>query len=150
MAEAADTGSETSILKLLGAGRLLKPGGVSPREIRSALRKGLPFSTLESFRRHADLSLPELTALLGIPERTVARRKEAKRLTPSESDRLYRVARALAHAESTLGDPHKATVWLKRPNRALGDEIPLTLLDTDVGARQVEGVLLRIAHGIYS
>jgi putative toxin-antitoxin system antitoxin component (TIGR02293 family) len=114
------------------------------------LRKGLPYSTLEAFRKHADLSLGELTSILGIPERTLARRKEANHLTPSESDRLYRVARSLAHAQSVLGDADKASAWLKRPNRALGDEIPLALLDTDIGARQVEDALLRIAYGIFS
>ena len=150
MPEVVNTGSDATILKLLGATRLLKHGGASPREIRAVLRKGLPFSTLESFRKHADLSLPELTAILGIPERTLARRKESKHLTPAESDRLYRVARALAHAQSVLGDDVKATTWLKHANRALGDEIPLSLLDTEFGARQVEDVLLRIAHGIYT
>ena len=44
----------------------------------------------------------------------------------------------------------KASTWLRRPNRALNNERPLRLLDTDVGARQVEDILGRIAHGVVS
>ena len=43
----------------------------------------------------------------------------------------------------------KARAWLKHPNRGLGDEVPLSLLDTDIGARQVEDVLIRLEYGIH-
>jgi putative toxin-antitoxin system antitoxin component (TIGR02293 family) len=86
----------------------------------------------------------------GIPPRTVARRKEARRLNPQESDRLYRAARAVSQAADVLGSLEKARSWLKAPNRALGCEIPLDLLDSEIGTRQVEEVLLRINVGIYS
>lgn len=75
-----------------------------------------------------------VASVLGIPPRTVARRKESRHLNTQESDRLYRVAR----------------VWLKSPNRALTCETPLDLLDTEIGARQVEDVLLRPNHGFFS
>jgi uncharacterized protein (DUF2384 family) len=37
--------------------------------------------------------------------------------------------------------------WLKHPNRALGGIAPVTAIDTELGARQVENVLGRIAYG---
>ena len=46
--------------------------------------------------------------------------------------------------------PGHAARWLRRPNRALNGELPIDLLDTDVGARQIEDVLGRIAHGVVS
>ena len=49
-----------------------------------------------------------------------------------------------------LGNPDKAVEWLRTPNRALGGELPLDRLDTDLGARDVEDVLGRIAYGVYS
>jgi putative toxin-antitoxin system antitoxin component (TIGR02293 family) len=88
--------------------------------------------------------------ILGIPPRTVARRKEARQLNPQESDRLYRLARAAAQAVAVLGSLDKARLWLKTPNRALGCELPLDLLDTEIGARQVDDVLLRLNYGIFS
>jgi putative toxin-antitoxin system antitoxin component (TIGR02293 family) len=47
-----------------------------------------------------------------------------------------------------LGTEDKAATWLSRPNRALNGEIPIRLLDTDVGARQVEDILGRIEYGV--
>ncbi|MGH9845548.1 MAG: antitoxin Xre/MbcA/ParS toxin-binding domain-containing protein [Blastocatellia bacterium] len=44
----------------------------------------------------------------------------------------------------------KASLWLQEPNRALGLQTPLSLLDTDEGARRVEDVLIRIEHGVFS
>jgi putative toxin-antitoxin system antitoxin component (TIGR02293 family) len=119
-------------------------------ELRDAVRKGLPFSAFEAVSKHLEISPQHITAVLGIPPRTVARRKAARYLTPQESDRLYRVARAISQAVEVLGTIDKARVWLKTPNRALGGEVPLDLLDTDIGARQVEEILLRLNYGIFS
>jgi putative toxin-antitoxin system antitoxin component (TIGR02293 family) len=145
----AEAASAAGVLKLLGTTRP-RAKRLSPPEVRDAVRKGLPYSALEALQTALDLSVKELSAILGIPERTIARRKDDQHLTASESDRLYRVARTLAHASSVLGTLEKARLWLKRPNRALGDESPLALLDTEVGARQVEETLLRIVYGIHS
>jgi uncharacterized protein (DUF2384 family) len=53
----------------------------------------------------------------------------------------------VAFAKASLGDRAAATRWLKRPNRALGGNVPLALLDNELGARTVENVLGRIAFG---
>ena len=92
----------------------------------------------------------DLVAVLHVPARTLARRKREKRLRPDESDRLFRLGRIAALAEDVLGTRQKATHWLHQPNRALGNAVPLRQLDTEPGARQVEDLLLRIAHGAYS
>ena len=52
--------------------------------------------------------------------------------------------------KEVLGTREKAASWLKDPNRALGEPRPLDRLDTDIGALQVEQILGRIAHGVYS
>src|SRR6266540_3884727 len=76
--------------------------------------------------------------------------KKQRRLHADESDRLLRLGRVAALAEEILGSHEKATRWLHEANVALGNEIPLRHLDSDLGARQVEDVLARIAHGVYS
>ena len=83
-----------------------------------------------------------------LPRKTLANRRRSGRLTPGQSDRLLRVARVVARAETTFGDGAKAASWLRRPTRALGGEAPLDLLDTDEGAREVETLLGRIDHGL--
>jgi putative toxin-antitoxin system antitoxin component (TIGR02293 family) len=61
-----------------------------------------------------------------------------------------RLANVTARATSVLGTEAKAKQWLTTSNPALGGEAPIDLLDTDVRAREVEDVLLRIEHGVYS
>jgi putative toxin-antitoxin system antitoxin component (TIGR02293 family) len=92
------------------------------------------------------LSVPEAAGVLNMPPRTLARR-QARKLDAEESDRLYRVARIAALAFEAFGDEEKAATWLRRPNRALNGEPPMRLLDTDLGAGQVEDVIGRLAHG---
>jgi putative toxin-antitoxin system antitoxin component (TIGR02293 family) len=60
------------------------------------------------------------------------------------------VAKTIAQTVEVLGSIDKARVWLKSPNRALGGEVPLDLLDTEIGASQVDEVLLRLNYGIFS
>lgn len=119
-------------------------------DLRERLREGLPYDAFEALRVRFGLSLKDLGAVLGIPERTLARRKIQRRLRPEESDRLARLARIAAYAEEVLGERRKAAEWLRTPNRALGNEPPVARVDTDLGARQVEAVLGRIAYGVHS
>ena len=96
------------------------------------------------------LTRPEVSAVLRLPPRTMARRKREGRLDPDESDRLLPLARIAAEAARILGDEEAAVGWLRDPNVALGGEMPMALLRTDIGARQVEQILGRIEYGVYS
>ena len=133
-----------------GVQLFLRLRATKANELRDAVRRGLPFSTMETLSDQLELSPQQCSEVLAIPARTVARRKENKQLNPQESDRLYRVARAASQAVEVLGSLDKARLWLNTPNRALSCEPPLDLLDTEIGARQVEEVLLRLNYGIFS
>lgn len=89
----------------------------------------------------------EAATILHILAQTMARRRQARRLRVDESDRLYRIAHVAGQAVSVFGSEDKAVTWLQRPNRALNGELPIRLLDTDIGARQVEDILGKIEHG---
>ena len=117
-------------------------------ELRARIKQGLPYRSLESLRARLQLSAPEAATVLHMPARTLARRRQTKKLDPDESDRLYRIARVAGQAVSVFGAEDRATTWLRRPNRALNGELPIHLLDTEAGARQVEDLLGRIEHGI--
>jgi putative toxin-antitoxin system antitoxin component (TIGR02293 family) len=138
------------IAQTLGGARVLKRKSVTLEELRAQLRTGLPYSALEAVASSFEIGTADLVAVLHVPLRTLARRKREKRLHADESDRLFRLGRIAALAEDVLGSREKATRWLHQPNRALGSATPLHQMDTELGARQVEDVLLRIAHGVYS
>lgn len=134
---------------LLGGRRVL--GNVSaPHDMVRVVRDGLPYASLEVLTRMLGLEVSAVGAVVGIPGRTLARRKHDRALSPVESDRLYRLAHVTHLAVAVLGGVEPARRWLARDNRSLGGVAPISLLDTDIGCRQVEEALARINHGIYA
>ena len=111
------------------------------------VRRGLPVGAVQFMLDSGVMSPAELDRIV-LPRRTLANRRRLGTLTPEQSDRLVRVARVIAAAEETFGSREKAGTWLRRATTVLAGESPLDLLDTDEGAREVETLLGRIAHGI--
>jgi putative toxin-antitoxin system antitoxin component (TIGR02293 family) len=84
-----------------------------------------------------------------IPARTLNRRiREGQTLRLDEADAVARLIRVRSHAERVFDDPALTQRWLSAANPELGDETPIEMARTDVGAREVEAVLLRIEHGV--
>jgi len=132
-----------------GASLLDLEGGFAGEAV-DRVRAGWPYKSLREVAEAYHLDLRAVAGILRIPERTLARRRHSGRFLADESDRLARLARVGALAQSILGDREKTSRWLTTGNPALGGRPPLDLLDTDPGCRQVEGVLQRISHGIVS
>jgi putative toxin-antitoxin system antitoxin component (TIGR02293 family) len=85
-----------------------------------------------------------------IPERTFNRRlANREMLKVPEADAIARLLRVTEAAKKTFGDAEFATKWLNLPNPALKNRIPIDLVETDAGAREVEAALSRFAHGDY-
>ena len=119
----------------------------SDRDLREAIREGFPPAVVEELMRASGLTLKELASALDLSPRSLQRRRRSGRLARFESDRLYRLARIVAIANQYLGDHERAMRWLKHPNRVLGGIAPVSAIDTELGARQVENILGRIAFG---
>ena len=137
--------------EVLGGVAVLGRAVASSRALAELVREGLPAESLSQLARRLDLRQAEISAKIGIPQRTLTRRlARHARLTAAESDRTVRLAQVYAHAVDSLGSEEKAAQWLKTPNRALRGNRPLDQLDTDPGVREVEDVLGRIAFGVYS
>ena len=105
---------------------------------------------LASLRASLDLPMDRLAPLLGISKATLHRRKAAGRLDPAESDRVLRFARLMGRAVEVLETEENARSWLTSPQYGLGGSVPLDYAGTEVGAREVEDLLGRIAYGVYS
>jgi putative toxin-antitoxin system antitoxin component (TIGR02293 family) len=143
---------ETEVIAdALGGRKVLGKTVKTPDDLANLVRRGLPAGAVSALAGKLSLGNAALSNTLGIPQRTMTRRlSQRSRLTATESDRTVRVARIYANALQMIGDKEIAVRWLLTPNRALGGERPLDRLDTDVGAREVEDVLGRIAYGVYS
>lgn len=111
----------------------------------------MPLRSVEALKESIAISDSQLAQLLGISEKTLSRARAANgRLDAVASDRLFRVARIAALAIEVLETAEAALHWLKRPQVGLGGRTPLAMLTTDPGRDQVEKLLLRIEHGVYS
>jgi putative toxin-antitoxin system antitoxin component (TIGR02293 family) len=115
-----------------------------------SLKAGLPMTELASLRASLDLPMDRLAPMLGISKATLHRRKAAGRLDPAESDRVVRFARLMGKAVEVLETEQNARSWLTSPQYGLGGAVPLDYAGTEVGAREVEDLLGRIAYGVYS
>jgi len=136
-----------AVVQKLGGKQTLGRTLSSDSDLRDAIRQGFPPAVVEQLMRASGLTLKELAAALDLSPRSLQRRRRSGRLARYESDRLYRLARIVALATESLGENDRALRWLKRPNRALGGVTPVEAIDTELGARQVENVLGRIAYG---
>ena len=125
-----------------GVGRAVR----TSEDLSAAIREGFPHQAVNALTS-SGLSLQEIASSLDLSLRSLQRRKSQGRLARYESDRLYRLARLVSLAANFLGDHKTAIDWLKRPNHALGGAAPLAIIDTELGARQVENVLGRIGYG---
>lgn len=119
-----------------------------PFEVVEKVREGLLYSELRRFMRSSGLSMERVASVAGIPRRTLVRRK-GDRLNREESAALVRLERLYAIAFDVFEDEDLARAWLDRPNPALRGKAPLDLADTDVGARQVEHLMMQIEHGVF-
>lgn len=120
-------------------------------ELAKKVEKGFPYKSFVELRRQIQLTNQLLADLVQISERTLTRRKKEGRLKPDESERLLRYSRLLDMAiELFEGDRRAAHEWLSRGNRALGGRTPLEASKTEVGAREVENLVVRLEHGVFT
>lgn len=115
------------------------------------VERGFSFRSLQTFAERSRLPVPQIASILAIPERTLARRKSSGKLSWEESERLLRLSSIFEDAlELFEGDSSSVIQWLTSPQKALGEQTPLAHARTEVGAREVEELVGRLEHGVFS
>ncbi len=114
------------------------------------VREGLPFDEFHALQDMLGLTEERMGVLLGMSRATLHRRKKLAHLDRSESDRLVRYARVLTKAAELFESREDAARWLSTPALAFGQETPLDYADTEIGAREVEALIGRLEHGVFS
>ncbi len=120
------------------------------REVVSRLKQGLAISSFEHLCQAMEITQVQLAKTTGIALRTLARRKKDGRLAFEESERVFRLSALFDKAVGVLGSLDEARRWFKASVRALGGKSPLEYADTELGAREVEDLLGRLEHGVFS
>ncbi len=139
-----------SIEALLGGRKVLPVKQRTALDWVVVIRRGLSSAAVDSLAKAMHVTQSELAAVLGIPERTLARRKKEGTLNSEESAKVVRLARVLGRAAETFEGLDTALDWMKSPNAALSGATPFSLLDTDIGAESVMDTLGRIEHGVFA
>ena len=115
------------------------------------VEEGLPVMEVVQFGKQAGFSTEELARLIQIPPRTYARRVAGKaRLKIPEGERAARLMRLFDRAREVFGTDENTRGWFNAKILALGGKTPLEYAQTEPGAREVENVIGRIEHGVFS
>ncbi|HEY8667415.1 MAG TPA: antitoxin Xre/MbcA/ParS toxin-binding domain-containing protein [Tepidisphaeraceae bacterium] len=132
-------------------GRSLGMAAGSTATIVQQVRRGFPYSAIVRFHQSSGLPVGRIAELVGIPQRTLMRRKAKGRLNSGESERLLRVSGIFEKAiELFEGDADGARRWLTKPSKELDDQAPLDFARTEIGAREVEDLIGRLEHGVFT
>ena len=118
----------------------------------ASIHRGLPVSVIDKLARELDVPQKRLLQVIALPSATLNRRRARKqRLTPQESDRIYRVANVFQTALQLFeGDRNAARRWFQEPATALRGKSPFEHLDTEAGAGEVLDLIGRLEHGVIS
>ena len=119
-------------------------------DLIKVVSSGLPARLARELARCLEISLDDMAGLLRMNPRTLQRRMGEGSLDLSESERLWQLSRLFHRAEAVLESHAGALHWFKNPIAALGWATPMAYARTAVGLRELENILGRIEHGVYS
>jgi putative toxin-antitoxin system antitoxin component (TIGR02293 family) len=127
----------------------LKSKGKGMFSFDSFIRKGIPYAKVRLVKAALNLTDNEFAAYLGISLRTLQRKRTSHaKLSLSEGDRLFRIAKIFALATQVLESEDMARKWLHRQQRGLGSRVPIQVIQTETGAAEVEDLLEKIEYGV--
>lgn len=131
-----------------GGAAMLGINARGPYELVEALREGLSASAFDALAGELEVTQEALAQMLAISPRTLSRRLRDGRFKQDESERILRLARIVDSGKEVFSSRERLRHWLKQPAIALGNQPPLSYLDTDVGVWEVERLLGRLKYGI--
>ncbi len=159
-AKAAVKGAPFKAAPVRGRGTLRPFTAHEPMQRISLVREGVPADTVETLATTLGLPKERLLEGLGLAVSTVNRKlATGARLGPAESERVVALLQMVDTVERSLAGSDAAAeqfevgrwlgTWLATPNAALGDERPLSLLDTADGRMLVGDLLASMESGAY-
>ncbi|MDI6793591.1 MAG: DUF2384 domain-containing protein [bacterium] len=139
---------DEAITEILGVKRRV----ASLLDVADIIEQGLSPRAIDSVKVALKLSDHEISAALGVSMKTVShlRAQPKKKLTVVVGDRLFRATHLFALAKSVLGNADSAREWLRTSQIGLNNRVPLELMNTEAGTREIEDLLGRIEYGVLS
>ena len=123
---------------------------VTDLDLLKLARKGISKKSLLALAKQISFTIEEIAAVLHISERTLQRYTPSTLVKTEYADRAIELARLYERGAEVLGSAQSFNVWMRTPNRALNNEMPLSLLDTSIGFDLITQVLGRLEYGVFS
>jgi putative toxin-antitoxin system antitoxin component (TIGR02293 family) len=135
------------VADIMGGRRVLRHDVETLADLQEVVEQGLPVAALNETVRYVAGSTRAASVLKEriIPRATLSRRT---RLKLGESERVERIARVMALAEQVWEDRQDAQLFLHEPHPMLDEKAPLEMAQTELGARRVERLLMRLEYGL--
>jgi putative toxin-antitoxin system antitoxin component (TIGR02293 family) len=145
--EAMSATEDNAVMKIMGV-----RGTGKTLTLTQLVRRGAPLSVIKKLETAYGSSQSELSEYLSISLSTLNRRKQkGEKLTSDETDKAVRYARLYRLAVDMMkGDSDAALRWLKSPKKVFAGETPMERATTEAGASEVEQIIGRIRHGVFS
>jgi putative toxin-antitoxin system antitoxin component (TIGR02293 family) len=121
---------------------------ITEHERLARIRLGFEPYWLVATKSAFGLTVPMIAVIANVSASTVERRlKSDEALDPVASERIDRLAQVAVLSKEVFENKDIASQWLATPNDSLGGQTPLSLCETELGARQVRRVLHAIEWG---
>lgn len=135
------------VARILGGEKTLHARISTLADLQRIVAAGLPVSALNQAALYIGGSRREANALKDriVPRSTRHRRT---RLKPEESERVERIARVMVMAEEVWESREDAREFLNEPQPMLDGRVPLDLARSELGARQVEDLLMKLEYSL--
>ena len=118
---------------------------------KMALAKtGITKDSLVSFKQMINIDYDHLSAILGTTKTTLHKKQGKDVFSPSISEKAIALMDVYNYGYEVFEDPDKFNKWVQTNNRALGNRIPIEVMDTIFGIDEVKNIITKIEHGVYS
>lgn len=123
---------------------------MTPMEKMEATRRGISKRALEQLKDKAGFDYDQLSAVLGVARATLINKKGNEKFPLALSEKIMSLADLYSFGYEVFGNQQEFNQWVFEPIRALGQQSPYSLLDSQYGREEVKNLIGRIAYGVYS
>lgn len=113
-------------------------------------RKGLAKSQIYHIADLYGATLDEVSGWLQTSYRNLQRKPDDELLDTAKSERLMALGILYKRGIEVLGSGANFREWLRSPILALGNQHPISFLDTNFGIQHLERILGRLEWGVFS
>lgn len=123
---------------------------VSSLSLIETIRSGITKQSVLDLANLYDMSIPEISKLLPVTERTIQRKSPSEVMRPEVAEHIIELANLAIYGVAVLGNRTAFLSWVNTPLLALNNLKPISILDTIHGIGLVKDILGRIEYGVFS